>query len=70
MKIEAIPGEFLTIIKLSWRFDAYSAPDFSKWVAGNCPSSTAYLVVDSSALAALVQEMKRYRENGVDIIFM
>lgn len=75
MDIKLLSPEPITLIKLFGRFDAHVAPAFVKWMDENKSASQGYLLVDlgkvnfidSTALAALVKGMKRYREKGGDL---
>lgn len=67
-------AEQVYIVELKGRFDAYEAPKFKTWLEQNIHQGQADLVVnlsganfiDSTALATLVQAMKRCRQNGGD----
>jgi anti-sigma B factor antagonist len=70
----------VTVLSLSGRFDAYTAPAVRHWLLENGPAGRAdgapprvvvdlggTSFVDSTAMAVLVQGMKRYRERGGDL---
>jgi anti-sigma B factor antagonist len=71
MKITALANN-IHQIELSGRFDAHSAPQFSKELDALDDGQNSYVVVDladvnfidSTALAALVRSMKHYRQNN------
>ena len=64
------------VVELSGRFDAYEAPKVREWVDEQLTRDVSRLVVDlaavtfidSTALAVLVQGMKRSRQQGGDLV--
>lgn len=75
MELKAHENETTLILELRGRFDAYGAPQVVKWFDENLKPERANLVidlsgvdfVDSTALAALVQGMKRARQANGDL---
>jgi len=71
----------ITILEISGRFDAYSAPNVADWLKRTTSSPlggkeggarivvnlTGVNFIDSTGLATLVQGMKRCRERGGDL---
>jgi anti-sigma B factor antagonist len=64
------------VLRLSGRFDSYTAEPVKKWIEANTEAPPAQLVinlekvafVDSTGLATLVQGMKRSRQHGGDLL--
>ncbi len=77
MKLESIVSSDFghAVVKLGGRFDAYEAPRVREWVDEQLTRGISKLVVDleevtfidSTALAVLVQGMKRSRQQGGDL---
>ena len=65
----------VAILEITGRFDAYETAPVIEWLAQAADTPPAHVVVnmsgvqftDSAALAALVQGMKRYRQQGGDL---
>jgi anti-sigma B factor antagonist len=65
----------VAVLELFGRFDSYTAPAVSDWLLNAPAAATPRLVVnlagvefmDSTALATLVQGMKRRRQQGGDL---
>lgn len=78
MKTTSLSPEPITIIEISGRFDAHVAPEFVKEFEALSSDETQFLVVnvaevnfiDSTALAALVRGMKRFRQNSGDLMLV
>jgi len=76
MKTQTLSPDPITIVELSGRFDAHDAPDFVKWMDAQGQDQPHYLLVDlaevnfidSTALAALVRGLKRYRQTQGDLL--
>ena len=76
MKTKTLSPDPITLVELSGRFDAHIAPDFVQWMDQQNQDSTQFLLVDmaevnfidSTALAALVRGLKRYRQNQGDLV--
>ncbi len=75
MELETLEQDNVQILKLNGRFDAYGAPQVVKWFDENLSPEHNKIVVDlggvnfvdSTALAALVQGMKRARQANGDL---
>jgi anti-sigma B factor antagonist len=75
MQLEPRRQNEVAIIKLHGRFDSYETPKLREWFNQQAAAGLNQIVVnmegvpfiDSSGLAALVQEMKRARERGGDL---
>jgi anti-sigma B factor antagonist len=66
----------ITVLKLSGRFDAYAAPSLEKFFQKGAPDTQPYIIInleqvsfiDSTALAALITGMKRFRQQNGDLV--
>ena len=75
MKLETSTRDGWTVLTLHGRFDAHVAPDVTAWFPAQIAADHRWLLVnlanvhfvDSSALAALVQGMKRTRQHDGDL---
>lgn len=76
MNIKTSQSDAVTIVYLEGRFDAYSAPEVNtkleELIAANQPAKLIInlqdvVFVDSTALATLVQAMKRCRQKDGDL---
>ena len=75
MESQTMEDEQVTILEIGGRFDAYEAPQVRKWFQTQEEAALKYTIVnltqvdfiDSSALAALVQGMKRCRQINGDL---
>jgi anti-sigma B factor antagonist len=75
MPINSHTAGTATVLDLSGRFDAYEVPPVQEWLEKAAAAPPAHILVnmaevnfiDSTALATLVQGMKRSREQGGDL---
>ncbi|MCI0477481.1 MAG: STAS domain-containing protein [Anaerolineales bacterium] len=75
MELKAHASGKTQILELGGRFDAYGAPQVVKWFDENLTAGSGNIVVDlagvnfidSTALATLVQGMKRARQANGDL---
>ena len=75
MELEEQTINGLKVLELDGRFDAHTADAVRNWLAENCASGDGNAIVsmkgvnfvDSTALAVLVQGMKRCRETGGEL---
>jgi anti-sigma B factor antagonist len=76
MKMQVETQNKVIILALEGRFDAHETDKVSKWLNDSLPQNEPRIIVDltkvefvdSSALATLVQVMKRSRENKGDVL--
>jgi anti-sigma B factor antagonist len=72
MIIHTAPNHTVTVVALRGRFDAHTAPILSRWIGENTPARLVINLaevsfVDSTALATMVQALKRCREADGDL---
>ena len=75
MKLETTTRQSWTILTLHGRFDAHVTPQVTSWITEQLAADRRWLLVnlgdvhfvDSSALASLVQGMKRARQSDGDL---
>ena len=75
MEMKTSSSAAASILELTGRFDAFSAPPVVDWLAKMAAGTQAHAIVnlvgvnfiDSTACAALVQGLKRCRERGGDL---
>jgi anti-sigma B factor antagonist len=72
MKIQTKSFDDIDILELSGRFDAYEEPQVRRWLAETTSARKIINLggvnfIDSTALATLVQGMKRCREQNGDL---
>jgi anti-sigma B factor antagonist len=75
MQVKTRYTEHATVLELSGRFDKYTAPPITQWFDKNIGAETAHIIVnlagvnfiDSTALALLVQAMRRCNQRDVTL---
>lgn len=76
MKISGNTTNNITLLTLAGRFDAYAVPEVRSWMEQNNKSGRLIVdlqevnFVDSTALAALVQQMKHCRQQQGDLVLV
>ncbi len=73
MQLSSDQSNGVSILRLAGRFDAHETTQVREWFQTNQPTQVVVNLsgvnfLDSSALSVLVQEMKRRRERGGDLL--